>query len=66
MAAPKYPHIVVQLSGEDGNGFAIVSKVRMALKRGVSEAVGLEYYNDALSGDYDHLISTTAKYVTVR
>jgi hypothetical protein len=30
----KHPEISVQLSGEDGNGFFIASRVRMALKKG--------------------------------
>jgi hypothetical protein len=36
--SPRYPKVHIQLTGEDGNGFLIASRVRMALnKAGVSE-----------------------------
>jgi hypothetical protein len=55
----KHPEISVQLSGEDGNGFFIASRVRMALKNaGVSEEEREEFWADALSGDYNHLLAT--------
>jgi hypothetical protein len=48
----------------DGNGFLIASRVRMALKKaGVSEEEREEFWNDALSRDYDHLLQTVIKWV---
>lgn len=66
MAKPKYPEIVVQLTGEDGNAFFIVSRVRSALRKGVNEATAVEYFNKALSGDYNNVLQVTQEYVTVR
>lgn len=62
----KYPNIVVPLVNEDANAFSIASRVRGALKRaGVSEEECAEYFNDALSGDYTHVLTTTLKWVNV-
>lgn len=62
----KFPHIEVQLSGEDGNAFLIVSRVRRALRQaGVSEIDVEAFFNEALSGDFHHVIRTVSKTVTV-
>jgi hypothetical protein len=60
----RHPEISVQLTGEDGNGFLIASRVRMALKKvGVSEQEREEFWNDAPSADYNHLLVTVIKWV---
>lgn len=63
---PKFPHVTVQLSGEDGNASFIIGRVIGALK---SAHVYLEdqriYRDEAMSGDYDHVIQTTMRTVTV-
>jgi hypothetical protein len=62
----KHPEITVRLNGEDGNGFFIASRVRMALKNaGVSEEEREEFWADTLSGDYDHLLATAMAWVDV-
>jgi len=62
----KYPEIEVQLSGKDGNGFAIACTVRTALKRGGASAEDqAEFFDEALSGNYDHLLQTCMKWVSV-
>lgn len=62
----KYPDIKVRLIGEDGNGFVIVGRVMRALRRaGLSDEVIEEYREDATSGDYDHLLQTTMRWVEV-
>lgn len=70
----RFPDVLVQLSGQDGNGFFIVSHVRMELERWLRECgntraeaseVGLEFFEEATSGDYDHLLQTVMKWVTV-
>lgn len=62
----KYPHIHVQLSGEDGNGFFIISRAAMAMRKaGVPADDIAAYRSEAMSGDYSHLLSTTMKTVTV-
>ena len=63
----KYPEIVVQLSGEDGNAFFIIGRVSKALRRaGVSTAEIDEFAKDAMSGDYDHVLQTAMKWVETK
>lgn len=63
---PKYPDIEVELIGKDGNAFMILGLVSKALKRaGVSKAEVDEYMAEAMSGDYDHLLQTTMRWVEV-
>lgn len=66
MDAVKYPDVVVQLTGQDGNAFWIMGAVRKALKRhGVSPEEIARYSEESMSGDYDHLLRTATKWVTV-
>lgn len=63
---PKYPEIEVQLTGTDGNAFAILGKMRSALRAGgVSKEEREEFQNEAMSGDYDNLLRTCMRWVTV-
>ena len=63
---PKYPDITVQLSGHDGNAFAIMAAVSRALeKAGVPSAERRQYTEESMSGSYDDLIVTATKWVTV-
>lgn len=62
----KYPQINVQLSGTDGNAFAILGKVRRALKNGNVSSEEIEQFSkEAKSGDYDNLLLTCMKWVNV-
>tara|TARA_B100001778_G_scaffold334952_2_gene349511 strand:- start:24005 stop:24208 length:204 start_codon:yes stop_codon:yes gene_type:complete len=66
MPQPAHPEIEVKLLGEDGNAFSIMGKVTQAMKRaGVDKAERDAYQAEAMSGDYDHLIQTTMRFVTV-
>jgi len=52
--------------GEDGNSFAIMAKVKMALvKAGADKEYIDSYFDEATAGDYDHLIQVTMEYVEV-
>ena len=63
---PKYPNITVQLTGNDGNAFAIMGAVRKALKREkVSADEIAEYTKQSTSGDYDNLLRVSMSWVTV-
>ena len=62
----KYPNIKVQLSGRDGNAFAILGNVSRALrKNGILENEIETFCDEAKSGDYDHLLQTCVKWVNV-
>lgn len=65
MTAPvKYPHVTVQLTGQDGNAFFILGRVMGALRdAGVPEEEVDEFLREAKSGDYDHLLATVMKWV---
>lgn len=63
---PRYD-IEVQLTGEDGNAFAIIGKVARALRRaGVAPAEIETYKKESMSGDYDNLLMTAMKWVDVQ
>ena len=62
----KYPEITVQITGEDGNAFSILGKVRRALRAANIPAEEIkQFMNEAISGDYDHLLQTAMNYVNV-
>lgn len=62
----KYPAVEVQLTGEDGNAFAIMGAVAKALRRhGVSDAEVKAYQDESMSGDYDNLLQTAMRWVSV-
>jgi hypothetical protein len=56
----------VQLTGTDGNAYAVMGAVTRALARaGVPKAERDEFLAEAMSGDYDHLLQTAMCWVTV-
>jgi len=62
---PLYPDVEVQLTGLDSNAMVLMSAVTQALKRaGYRDAVD-PFRREAMSGDYDHLLSTCMRYVNV-
>jgi hypothetical protein len=61
---PRYPEVQVQLTGEDGNAFAILGRTAAALRHaGVPQEEIDNFYAEATSGDYDHLLQTTMAWV---
>lgn len=63
---PKHPEIEVELTGRDGNAFAIMGAVQRAMRQARLDSSEIDdYRNEAMSGDYDHLLVTTMKWVTV-
>jgi hypothetical protein len=61
---PKFPNVEVQLVGEDGNAFSILGRVSRALRdAGAGEEKVGAYMKEATSGDYDHLLQTTMRWV---
>jgi hypothetical protein len=62
----KYPEIEVQLTGQDGNAFAIMGAVSNALRKGgVTKDKINEYTTQSMSGDYDNLLRTAMEWVSV-
>ena len=57
--------IEVQLTGVDGNAFAIIVKVELALKRGKRVDLIRPFLDEAVRGDYNHLLRTCKKYVVI-
>lgn len=67
MASVKHPDVTVQLSGGSGNAISIVGNVSKALKRaGVPQSEVNQFRDEALSGDYDHVLQTCMKWVHTR
>lgn len=63
----KFPDVKVRLVGEDGNAYAIMGRVRSALRAaGVSQSDIEVYTHEAMSGDYDNLLQVTMRTVNVR
>ena len=63
---PKYPDIHVQLSGEDGNGFFIIGRVMKAMRQAkVPKEEITAFSEEAMSGDYDHLLRVCMETVEV-
>ena len=61
---PRYPDIQVQLTGQDGNAFAILGRTTGALRRaGLPQEEIDDYFAEATSGDYDHLLQTTMRWI---
>ena len=62
----KFPDVEVQLTGVDGNAFAILGAVQRSLKKaGVDAEVSNEFLDEATSGDYDYLLATVIRWVKV-
>ncbi len=56
----------VKLIGQDGNAFSIMGNIKRALKRAGADKEYIDkYISEATSGDYDHLLTVSMKYVHV-
>ena len=58
--------VTVQLSGTDGNAFAILATVRRALVRAGHRDLVTRFVEEATAGSYDDLLTTCCIYVHVR
>ncbi len=66
MRAPERKPIV-KLTGQDGNAFFIMGKIQQALKKGGADKEYIDQYmNQAMSGDYIHLLAISMDYVDIR
>ena len=56
----------IKLNGNNGDSFSILSKVTEELiKAGADKEYVEKYLNEAVAGDYDHLLGVTMNYVDV-
>lgn len=63
---PKFPEIDIVLAGRDGNAMLIIGRVSSAMREGGIAQPDIDaYVNDAMSGDYDHLLQVTMQTVKV-
>lgn len=63
----KYPEVVVQLTGKDGNAFLILGLVRRALSKAkVPQSEIDAFMAEATAGDYNNLLSTCMSWVEVQ
>jgi len=61
-----YPDIEVELSGQDGNAFMIIGRISGALrKHKVPNDRIKDFQAEAMSGDYDHVLQTAMRWVSV-
>lgn len=57
----------LKIIGEDGNAFNILGRAQRAAKKAKWTKSQIdEYLEEAMSGDYNHLLATTAKYFEVQ
>ncbi|MCV3469917.1 hypothetical protein CLC19245_00872 [Campylobacter lari subsp. concheus] len=60
----KYPNIKVKLIGEDGNAFSILARVDSALKKAkIHKDIRDEFFKEATSKDYNHLLNVVSSWV---
>jgi hypothetical protein len=62
---PLFPNVTVKLVGKSGNAFFIIGTVRSALRKAGRADAADEFMAEAMSGDYDNVLRTCMKYVTV-
>ena len=64
---PKHPDVVVTLTGQDGNAFAVLGRCREAARdAGLSEDEIAAFMDEAMAGDYDHLLQTAMRWFEIR
>jgi hypothetical protein len=62
---PKY-NVEVELSGHDGNAFAVMASVNRALRNaGATPEEIAQYQQESMSGDYDNLLRVAHEWVEV-
>jgi hypothetical protein len=64
--APKFPHVEVELVGQDGNAFAILGSVQRAMRQAGVDKTDIDaMMAEAQSDDYNHLLQTVMATVSV-
>ena len=64
---PKHPDITVELTGHDGDAFAVLRRCRQAARdAGLSEDDIATFIAGAMAGDDDHLLRTAMRRFGIR
>ena len=63
---PLYPQVKVKLIGQDGNAFSILGRASKEAKKHLDKQTVDDFFDEATSGDYDHLLETCLKYFTCK
>lgn len=61
----KYPDLHVQLTGRDGNAMSIMAAVARELRRNGHASEVDTFMEEAMSGDYDNVIATAGRWVSI-
>lgn len=65
MSEPKFPHVEVELSGQDGNAMLIISRTTRAMERAGIDQKDIEaFVDEAMSGNYDNVLQTVMRTVS--
>jgi hypothetical protein len=59
------PDVKIRLTGDDGNAFYVLGKVRRAMREAGHGDRWDEFSREATAGDYDHLLGTCMKWMEV-
>ncbi len=66
MQSIRYPAVQVPLIGRDSDALAVVAAVSRALEQaGVRQEEITNFYDEALSGDYNTVLQTALRWITV-
>lgn len=62
----KYPHINVEMVGEDGNALSIIGRCLREMRRaGCTQEQRDEFQKEVVSGDYNHVLMTVMKFFNI-
>jgi len=66
-STPKFPHVHVQLTGQDGNVFSIIGRVQRALREGGASNEDVDAFWEQVSNahSYDEALLTIMRWVDV-
>lgn len=60
-----YTDAVVKLVGQDGNAFSVIGLVRRGIRNSNHPELGEAFMHEATAGNYDQLLQTCMRYVSV-
>lgn len=67
MSRPKFPDVIVRLTGTDGNAFSVLGRCQRAAEDADVPKPEIDaFLSEAMSGDYQHLLRTCGRYFTVK